>query len=217
MDEVTLREILEHGEQEDLHGACLHGLYLHGLCLRGANLHEADLSSTDLRETNLRGVILCEADLSSADLRDADLSGADLRGANLRDADMRGAILCGADLYHADMVGADLRDADFSGADLHRAILSQKIVQIGPIGSRNDYTVYRVEEDIVQCGCWREYVGGSLADFIKHVNETYPEGNEDGAKYRREYLAAIAMFQALREDYLKDSHDKKRITEGAEA
>jgi len=177
MDEVTLREILEHGEQEDLHGACLHGLYLHGLCLRGANLHEADLSSTDLRETNLRGVILCEADLSSA----------------------------------------DLRDADFSGADLHRAILSQKIVQIGPIGSRNDYTVYRVEEDIVQCGCWREYVGGSLADFIEHVNETYPEGNEDGAKYRREYLAVIAMFQALREDYLKDLRDKKRITEGEEA
>ena len=213
MDEVTLREILEHGEQEDLHGACLHGLYLHGLCLRGANLHEADLSSTDLRETNLRGVILCEADLSSADLRDADLSGADLRGANLRDADMRGAILCGADLYHADMVGADLRDADFSGADLHRAILSQKIVQIGPIGSRNDYTVYRVEEDIVQCGCWREYMGGTLADFIEHVNETYPEDDKDGAKYRREYLAVIAMFQSLREDYLKDSQ-RERAAKG---
>lgn len=82
--------------------------------------------------------------------------------------------------------------------------MSQKIVQVGPIGSRNDYTVYRVEEDIVQCGCWREYAGGSLADFIARVNETYPEGNEDGAKYRREYLAAIAMFRALREDYLRE-------------
>ena len=60
-----------------------------------------------------------------------------------------------------------------------------------------------MEEDIVQCGCWRESAGGSLADFIARVNETYPEENEDGAKYRREYLAAIAMFQSLREDYLK--------------
>ena len=216
MDEATLREILEHGEQEDLHGACLHGLYLRGLCLRGANLCEADLSSTDLRETNLRGVILCEADLSSADLRDADLSGADLRGAILCDADLRGAILCGADLYHADMDGADLRDADFSGADLQGANLSPQIIQVGPIGSRSDYMVYRVEEDLVQCGCWREYVYGSLADFIARVKATYPEDNKDGAKYRREYLAVIAMFQTLREDYLKDSQ-RERMAKGEEA
>ena len=99
---------------------------------------------------------------------------------------------------YADLSRLDLREANLYGVNM-----SQKIVQIGPIGSRNDYTLYRVEEDIVQCGCWREYAGGSLADFIARVNETYPEGNEDGAKYRREYLAAIAMFRALREDYLK--------------
>ena len=163
------------------------------------------------------------AGLRKADLRDAYLAGADLQGANLRDADLRGAVLrgvdlryadlWGADMRRADMRGADLRDADLreanlrdaylAGADLQGANLSQKIVQVGPIGSRNDYTVYRVEEDIVQCGCWREYAGGSLADFIARVNETYPEGDEDGAKYRREYFAAIAMFQALQEDYLK--------------
>ena len=162
------------------------------------------------------------ADLRKADLRDAYLAGADLQGANLRDADLRDADLRGADLCYTDLRGADMRRADMRGAnllgtDLYWANMSQKVVQIGPIGSRNDYTVYRVEEDIVQCGCWREYAGGALADFIARVNEAYPEGNEDGAKYRREYLAAIAMFQSLREDYLKDSHDKKRITEGAEA
>ena len=125
---------------------------------------------------------------------------------------MRGAVL-----HEANMCEANLQGANLLGTDLYWANMSQKVVQIGPIGSRNDYTVYRVEEDIVQCGCWREYAGGALADFIARVNEAYPEGNEDGAKYRREYLAAIAMFQSLREDYLKDSHDKKRITEGAEA
>ena len=143
--------------------------------------------------------------------------GANLRDADLRDADLRGADLCYTDLRGADMRRADMRGANLLGTDLYWANMSQKVVQIGPIGSRNDYTVYRVEEDIVQCGCWREYAGGALADFIARVNEAYPEGNEDGAKYRREYLAAIAMFQSLREDYLKDSHDKKRITEGAEA
>lgn len=117
---------------------------------------------------------------------------ADLRWADLRDANLRDANLCDADLCGANLRGANLRDAN----------MSQKIVQVGPVGSRNDYTVYRVEEDIVQCGCWREYMGGSLADFIARINEAYPEGNKGGAKYRREYLAAIAMFRALREDYL---------------
>ena len=145
-------------------------------------------------EANLR-----EADLRGADLREADLRWADLRKADLSDADLREADLRNADLREADLCGADLREANMRGANM-----SQKIVQVGPIGSRDDYTVYRVDEDIVQCGCWRKYMGGSLADFIARINETYPEGNKDGAKYRREYLAAIAMFQALREDYLRE-------------
>ena len=99
---------------------------------------------------------------------------------------------------------------------MREANMSQKIVQVGPIGSRDDYTVYRVDEDIVQCGCWEEYAGGSLADFIARINETYPEDNEDGMRYRREYLAAIAMFQALRENYLKDSQ-RERMAKGEEA
>jgi hypothetical protein len=133
-----------------------------------------------------------------ADLRGADLRGIDLRGANLRGAALR---------------GADLRKTKLGGACLRDVAIDQKILQIGPIGSRNDYTFYRVEEDIVQCGCWRGHAGGSLADFIARVNETYPEGNKDGAKYRREYLAAIAMFQVLREDYLKDSQ-RERMAKG---
>ena len=193
MDETTLRKILKsHEEWLDSSGKDGEPADLRGANLRGANLRGAALSDADLRGVDLHKANLCEANLFEANLR-----GANLRGASLSKADLR---------------GADLR-----GANLRGAAIDQKIVQIGPIGSRNDYTFYRVEEDIIQCGCWRGYAGGSLADFIEHVNDTYPEGNEDGAKYRREYLAAIAMFQALREDYLKDLRDKKRITEGEEA
>jgi len=195
MDKTTLNKILEDhkawlkdmgGEQADLRGADLCEADLRGADLRGADLREADLRGADLREANLRW---------------ADLRGADLREANLRWADLRGANLCGANMREANM-----REAN----------MSQKIVQVGPIGSRDDYTVYRVDEDIVQCGCWEEYAGGSLADFIARINETYPEDNEDGMRYRREYLAAIAMFQALRENYLKDSQ-RERMAKGEEA
>lgn len=205
MDETTLNKILEDhkawledmgGEQADLRDADLRGV-----CLRGADLRKADLSDADLRE---------------ADLREADLREADLRRADLRNADLRGANIYGADLRNADLREADLRKTGLREANMYGAKMSQKIVQVGPIGSRNDYTIYRVDEDIVQCGCWEEYAGGSLADFIARINETYPEDNEDGMRYRREYLAAIAMFQALRENYLKDSQ-RECMTKGAEA
>ena len=203
MDETTLNKILKD-----------HKAWLEDMGGERADLRKADLYGANLREADLRGAYLCGADLRKADLYGANLCGAylceaDLRGADLRKANLRKADLCGADLRKADLCGANLREADLRGAnlreaDLHGANMSQKIVQIGPIGSRNDYTVYRVEENIVQCGCWEEYAGGSLADFIAQINETYPEDNGDGMRYRREYLAAIAMFRALREDYLKD-------------
>ncbi len=208
MDKTTLNKILEDHKAwlKDMGGkqVDLHGVDLRRVCLCGEDLRKVDLSDADLRKADLRYADLREADLCWANLREADLCWADLCGAY-----MCGADLCGADLRKANLRGADLREANLCGANLYGADLcgadlSQKIVQVGPIGSRNDYTVYRVEEDIVQCGCWREYAGGALADFLARVNETYPEGNEDGAKYRREYLAAIAMFQALREDYLRE-------------
>ena len=103
-----------------------------------------------------------------ADLHEADLQGADLRGATLR----------GADLQGADLQGADLRE---------------KVIQIGPIGSRTDYTIYFLDRDYVQCGCWNDGNGNTLESFKKRINEVYPEG-----KYRQEYLAAISMFEMLR-------------------
>ena len=82
--------------------------------------------------------------------------------------------------------------------NLGGTIVSEQIIQIGPIGSPRAYTLYWVERDIVQCGCWS--VGGdvSLAEFKQWVNDVYPENNLETLRYRREYLAAIAMFELLR-------------------
>ena len=157
-----------------------------------------------LHKADLRDAYLAGADLQGVNLRDADLRGADLRYADLRGADMRRADLCDADLREANLQGANLL-----GTDLYGANMSQKMIQIGPIGSRKDYTVYRVAEDVVQCGCWRDGKGGSLAEFEARVEAVYPEDDADNMRYRREYLAAIAMFQALREDYLKDSQGER--------
>ena len=100
-----------------------------------------------------------------------------------------------ANLREADLYGADLR-----GADLYGAHLSEKIIQVGPIGSRRDYTIYWVDRDIVKYGCWNDCKGGSLEEFKKRVDKIYPAENKDTLQFRNEYLAAIAMFERLRDD-----------------
>ena len=189
MDKDRLRAILES------HGKWLRGEGGKRADLSMANLYGADLCGADLRKADLREANLYGADLCRADLSMADLSMAPLCGANLRETNLRWANLCGADLCGADLYRADLRKADLEGA-----ILSEKIIQIGPIGSRREYTIFWVDRDIVQCGCWNDYEGGSLDEFKKRVNETYPAGNLETSQYRNEYLAAIAMFERLRDD-----------------
>jgi hypothetical protein len=96
-----------------------------------------------------------------------------LRGADLRDAD-----LCGADLCGADLCGADLPN---------------KIIQVGPIGSRKSYTSYNIDNNIVQCGCWNDYKGGSLEDFIKRIDNVY----KPDTQYGKEYRAVIEYFKLM--------------------
>jgi hypothetical protein len=118
-------------------------------------------------------------------MREVDLRGADLRDANFRGVDLRGA----------DLQGANIWKADFRGADLRKAKFSEKVIQVGPIGSRSDYTIYFVDRDFIKCGCWNDENGNTLKSFKEQVNKVYPEG-----KYRQEYLAAIAMFEMLKEN-----------------
>ena len=122
------------------------------------------------------------------------------RMADLRGADLHGANLFNADLRRADLHGADLRDTDIHGANLHGANMSERVVQVGPIGSRRGYTIFWVDRDIVQCGCWNDYKGGSLEEFKRRIDEEYPKEKEETLQYRNEYLAAIAMFERLRDD-----------------
>ena len=184
MDKEQLKYVLES-----------HGKWLRHEGGERANLLGADLRGANLREADLRRADLYGANLCMANLRKADLRGADLRGADLRRADLYGANLCMANLRKADLRGADLR-----GANLCVAKLSEKIIQVGPIGSRRDYTISWVDRNLVKCGCWNDYEGGSLDEFKQRVDKTYPAENEDTLQYRNEYLAAIAMFERLRDD-----------------
>ena len=155
-------------------------LILRGADLRGANLREADLDGADLRWANLLG----------ADLREADLREAYLRGAYLRWADLRRADLRGANLREADLLGAYLRWANLDGADLREADLgNNRILQIGPIGSRRDYLILKAgpELDEVSTGCFT----GTLGEFELAVNQTHPDN-----RWGEEYRLVIAMFKA---------------------
>jgi len=180
------------GERANLRGANLRGANLRGADLGGANLRGANLGDANLRGANLRDANLCIADLRGADLGDANLRGADLGGANLCIANLRGADLRGADLGDANLRGADLGGANLGDANLGDA----KILQIGPIGSRKAYTIFRVNENIIQCGCWNNCEGGSLDDFAERVRAQYPDENNP---YRKEYERAIDYFRAEKE------------------
>jgi uncharacterized protein YjbI with pentapeptide repeats len=144
-----------------------------------ADLHGANLSDTDLHGANLRWADLRWADLCWADLCVADLCGADLYGANLR----------GADLYGADLRGADLRGADLYGADLRGADLpdSFHILQLGPIGSRQDYLIATVIDGTltITTGCFT----GTLEQFAAAVAKKHGEN-----RHAKDYNAAIKMI-----------------------
>ena len=169
----------------------------HKAWLEGLGGKRADLSNADLRE----------ADLYRADLSGANLRGAKLHKADLCDASLSGADLREAELYEADLFNANLHDANLCDANLRGAILSTVVLQVGPIGSRNDYVVYNVSNDNVQCGCWNEYKGGTLEEFEARIDEMYPSRDEKNLKYRDEYLAVVEYFKMARK---KMSHDRRR-------
>jgi hypothetical protein len=141
----------------------------------GAIIFSRDAEGNTLKVTIEKAVSV------SADLRNADLSSANLSGANLSSAYLRGADLRGADLR-----GADLRGAYLDGKTL---VGKRPILQIGPVGSRDDYlVVYLTNAGIyITAGCWH----GTRDEFSERVRETHGE-NEHG----REYASALALIDA---------------------
>ena len=180
--------------------------------LRKANLSGADLRGTDLRQADLRETDLSGADLQGTDLQYASLLHADLRGSNLNSSALRCANLYCANLYCADLREADLRDANLYGTDL-RCVYRPWLVIAEHIGSRRSETLYFADYDNVQCGCWNDYKGGTLAEFKSRIDEVYPAGskNEECQRYRIEYLSAIKMFENMREAYVKSAEEDGRL------
>ncbi len=153
-----------------------------------ANLSRANLSEADLSEADLSEADLSEADLSEADLSEANLYRADLTEANLFAADLTEANLTEANLTEADLSRANLTEADLSRANLYRADLSYYILQIGPIGSRNDYLIYKTGIDEIKTGCFT----GTLAEFEAAVEETHGD-----TKYGQQYRKAVEFLKAF--------------------
>ena len=125
------------------------------------------------------------ADLRDANLRDADLGGADLRGANLGSADLRGANLGGA------KVG--------KGGDEATLVGSRPVVQIGPIGSRNDWLLVFWCGDAgvrISAGCQKQI---SEAHFLKRLAYRHGEG-ELANIHARHYIEALAFAKLLLKD-----------------
>ena len=86
--------------------------------------------------------------------------------------------------------GANLYGANLHGANLHGANLGGTlVVQIGPLGSRNDYLVVVRQGDVIEAraGCWT----GSLDELERRVAEVHGD-NQHG----REYRDAIAYVRA---------------------
>jgi uncharacterized protein YjbI with pentapeptide repeats len=164
--------------------------------LRSANLRSADLRSANLRSANLESADLFSANLrsanlESANLRSANLFSADLFSANLRSADLFSANLRSANLRSADLRSADLFSADLRSANLESANLDKRYISVTGVGSCGRQTLYCIEDDTVWCGCFR----GTLEELKARVAETYKDNN----RYRVEYEAAIAFFEAVKD------------------
>ena len=126
-----------------------------------------------------------------------------------------GADLCGADLCGADLCGANLRGADLCGARLTGAkvgkggdeatlVGSRPVVQIGPIGSRNDWLLVFWCGDAgvrISAGCQKQI---SEAHFLKRLAYRHGEGDQANI-HAQHYIEALAFAKRL----LKDQSDEK--------
>ena len=78
--------------------------------------------------------------------------------------------------------------------------ISDTVVEITGIGSRNDTTIYRSDINQVICGCWRKepngYLGGTLEEFKERVLSAYPDPEN---QYHKEYMKAIELLEIYNE------------------
>ena len=101
------------------------------------------------------------------------------------------AYLDGANLVRAYLAGAYLDGANLVRANLDGARGFEPFVCVGPIGSRQAYTMVFLYQDKIVCGCFT----GTLAQFEAKVQKTHAES----PPHLAEYLGLVAYAKALRE------------------
>ena len=116
-------------------------------------------------------------------------------GANLCGADLRGADLCDADLRGANLAGAKVG----GGGDEATLVGSRPVVQIGPIGSRNDWFLVFWCGDAgvrISAGCQKQI---SEAHFLKRLAYRHGEGDQANI-HAQHYIEALAFAKRLLKD-----------------
>ena len=115
--------------------------------------------------------------------------------ASLVRANLDGANLVGASLVRASLNGANLVGANLNGANLNGVKTDKRYIQVACIGSRKRSTTYCFDDDLVLCGCWNNYKGGSLDEFEDRVKKEHA----NNPQYLAEYLGFIAYARLLKE------------------
>ena len=124
---------------------------------------------------NMKAAVI-EAVGKKVNLSRANLSGADLSGAKLSRADLSGAKLSRADLY-----GASLGEGK-------KLVEDRPFLQVGPIGSRQDYLLaFNTESGLfIRTGCFF----GTDKEFAAKLKETHGDN-----KHGEEYKAALSFIR----------------------
>ena len=148
----------------------------------------------DLKEA-AEAAVKARAYLAGANLVQANLAGASLAGANLARAYLAGANLTDANLSDANLAGAKV------GKDGDEAVLagSRPAVQIGPIGSRNDWLLVFWCGDAgvrISAGCQKQI---SEAHFLKRLAYRHGEGDQENI-HAQHYIEALAFAKRLLKD-----------------
>ena len=124
--------------------------------------------------------------------------------ASLKEA-VEAANLRGADLRDANLGGADLRDAHLTGATVGKGgdeatlVGSRPVVQIGPIGSRNDWLLVFWCGDAgvrISAGCQKQI---SEAHFLKRLAYRHGEGDQANI-HAQHYIEALVFAKRLLKD-----------------
>ena len=122
--------------------------------------------------------------------------------ASLKEA-VEAVVKAGANLCDADLTGADLTGAKVGkGGDEATLVGSRPVVQIGPIGSRNDwFLVFWCGDSGVRIstGCQQQI---TEAYFLERLAKAHGEG-EQANIHAKHYIEALAFAKRL----LKDQQD----------